>query len=259
MRLQWAWAVVICMGLSWAGQPGGAAWAQMCDTASAAAGPQNSLRTLELDDGIANLSALQVSVTTPLNCDLLIIDAVTIGFGLPFDEDVTTGNESLLDELRARLIIEDVEVNGIQDDGEASEGEQSITDLEEPATVLFALNPPLSLAAGDTATLLVVVDINQPAAQAASASSWGVALALLLCPLIGILWRVCHSPSEARRYYLVALILIGCAMLPSGCATNDDDDELRFVVNLPSNGLTGDGRRLGPERAIAGVTIRLMK
>jgi hypothetical protein len=253
MRLQWAWAVVVCMGLSWAGQPGDAAWAQP----TIVAGPQNPRQTLELDDGIANLSALQVSVTAPLDRGLLI-DAVTIGFGLPFDEDVTTGNESLLDELRARLIIEDVEVNGIQDDGEASEGEQSVTDLEDPATVLFALNPPLSLQAGDSMTFLVIVDINQPATQAAAANSWAVALALL-CPLMGLIWRACQSPSEARRYYLVALILIGCAMLPAGCATDDDDDELRFVVNLPSNGLTGDGQRLGPEQAIAGVTIRLMK
>ena len=252
MRLQWAWAVVVWLGLSWTGLPGGAAWAQP----TIVAGPQNSLRTLELNDGIANLSALQVSVAAPLNRDLRI-DAVTIGFGLPFDEELTTGDESLLDELRARLIIEDVEVNGIQDEGETSEGEQSVTDLEEPTTVLFPLNPPLSLAAGAEATFLVVVDINQPATQSAAARPWGTALALL-CPLIGLIWGASQGLPGSRRVYLAALILMGCAMMPAGCSSNDDD-ELRFVVNLPSNGLTGDGERLGPERAIAGVTIRLMQ
>ena len=80
----------------------------------------------------------------------------------------------------------------------------------------------------------------------------------LLCTHIGLIWRAYQGP-EVRRYSLVALILIGFAMLPAGYAASDDDDELRFVVNLPSNGLTGGGERLGPERAIAGVTIRLMK
>ncbi|ETX03822.1 hypothetical protein [Candidatus Entotheonella palauensis] len=45
----------------------------------------------------------------------------------------------------------------------------------------------------------------------------------------------------------------------TGCPGSDSDNELRFVVNLPSNGLTGEDQRLGPESAIAGTTIRLMR
>jgi hypothetical protein len=56
----------------------------------------------------------------------------------------------------------------------------------------------------------------------------------------------------------MALILLGCSLVLVGCS-GDDDDELRFVVNLPSNGLTGAGQRLGPDNAIAGTTIRLMQ
>jgi hypothetical protein len=223
-----------------------------------AAGPQNPQITLEIHDGIANLAALQVSVTAPPTHPILI-DTVTIGFGLAFDEDITTGNESFLDELRARLILEDIEVNGIQDDGEQPVGTQSITDLEDPATVLFTLSPPLSLAAGAAVTFLVVVDINQPATQSAAAHPLHRAALWLLLPMIGFVSYACRATPPVRRLCLMSLIVFGCSIMLVGCSGNDDDDELRFVVNLPSNGMAGAGQRLGPANAIAGTTIRLMQ
>jgi len=177
---------------------------------------------------------------------------------VPFGEEVTTGNESFLDELHARLIIEDIDVNGRQDDGEVSEGTQSITDLEDPATVVFTLNPSLSLAAGDTATFLVVLDINRPVTQAATATPWNASLTLLVLPIIGLLSHASRAVSNAHRLWVIAF-LFGLGIMLAGCASNNKDDELRFVVNLPSNGLTGAGQRLGPENAIAGTTIRLTK
>jgi len=270
MRSRWSLVVAVWVGLFWG--------VGLCDAVSAeskllritqangetgempiiVAGPQNPQTTLEINDGIAELAALQVTVTAPQNRHL-IIDTVTIGFGLPFGDEITTGNESFLDELRARLIIEDIEVNGIQDDGEVPEGTQSITDLEDPATVAFALSPPLSLEAGTPATFLVVVDINQPATQSASATPLHHAAVLLLLPLIGFVSYTSRSAPNFCRMFILSVILFGCGTMLVGCPGNSGDDELRFVVNLPSNGLSGEGLRLGPENAIAGATIRLLR
>jgi hypothetical protein len=219
------------------------------------AGPQNPQLTLELHEGITGLSALQFTVTAPPTRPILI-DTVAIGFGIPFGEEVTTGDEDLLDELHARLVLENIAINGIQDEGEVSEGTQSITDLEDPATVLFPLNPPLPLAAGTAVTFLVVVDINEPASGLAAANPLHQAWWLLF-PIIGFISYAGCSILPARRLCLIVLILFSCSLMLVGCS--GDDDELRFVVNLPSNGLTGVGQRLGPETAVAGTTIRLMK
>ncbi len=168
------------------------------------AGAQNPLMTLEINDGIANLTALQFDLTA-LAQDVLI-DAVTIGFGVPLGEEITTGNEDFLDVLSARLIVEDMDVNGLQDVGETLLGTQSVTDLEDPATVLYALNPPLTIPAGTTTTLLVVIDVNQTGSQSASVNpsrpffgpqwhqltGWQQAIALLCVPFlagIGYVYR----------------------------------------------------------------------
>jgi hypothetical protein len=221
------------------------------------AGPQNPLQTLVLEDGIADLSALQVTVTAPQTRNITI-DTVTIGFGIPFGEETTTGNESFLDELRARLIIEDVQVNGLQDPGEVTEGTQFIEDLEDPATVFFGLSPPLALAAGTSATFLVVVDINQPEDQSTAMPTSRHAAAWILMPLIALVAYGAWSMPRSRLLCFATLVLFICGVLLTGCS-NDDDDELRFVVNLPSNGLISAGQRLGPENAIAGTTVRLMR
>lgn len=274
MRSRWYLAVVIGIGLwigcGWSVGLGVAAeaerkWPRMAqadggtdDLPVIVAGPQNPQMTLDINDGITDLTALQVTVTAPPTRNV-VIDTVTIGFGLPFGDEVTTGNESFLDELRARLIIEDIEVNGIQDDGEVPEGTQSITDLEDPATVMFALNPPLSLAADAAATLLVIIDINQPTTQSAAAASWYHAAVWWFLPIIGFVSYASRSALHLRGSCLMTLILLGCVLMLAGCPGSDGDDELRFVVNLPSNGITGEGQRLGPESAIAGTTIRLMR
>jgi hypothetical protein len=270
MRLRWYWVVAVWMGLLWGVGLWGAVWAegelprvaqadtQADDMPDIVAGPQNPQTTLDVNGGIAGLTALQVTVTAPPNRNILI-DTVTIGFGLPFGLPITTGKASFLDELRAQLIIEDIEVNGIQDDGEVSEGTQSVTDLTEPATVVFALNPPLSLEAGTAATFLVVVDINQPASQSASARPFHYVAALLLLPIIGGVSYASQSAPHIRRMFIVSVILLACGIMLVGCPGSDSDNELRFVVNLPSNGLSGAGQRLGPENAIAGTTIRLMR
>jgi len=269
MRSRWYVVVAIWIGWLWGVGLCGTALAEghLLQVAQAdgntdellliGAGPQNPQMTLEIHDGIANLTALQVTVTAPPTRPSTI-DTVTIGFGLPFGEEITTGNESFLDELRARLIFENVEVNGIQDDGEVIEGTQSINDLEDPATVLFALNPPLALAAGTAVTFLVIVDINQPEAQSAAAHPLHQAALWFLFPIIGFVSYAGRGMPNVRRLCIMSLILFGCSIMLVGCS-NNDDDELRFVVNLPSNGLTGAGQRLGPENAIAGTTIRLMQ
>jgi hypothetical protein len=269
MRSRWCWIVVVWIGFFWgvgfcgaASAVGKLPWIAQADgdmdeMADIIAGPQNPEITLEIHDGIAQLTALQVTVTAPPHRHM-IIDTVTIGFGLPFGEEVTTGNESFLDELRVRLILEDIEVNGLQDDGEVLEGTQIITDLEEPATAVFGLSPPWSLEAGSTATFLVVVDVNQPATQS-TATPFHHATALLLLPLIGFMAYASRLAPNLRRMFIMFVILGGCGLMLLGCSGDDDDDELRFVVNLPSNGLSGAGQRLGPERAIAGTTIRLMQ
>lgn len=226
------------------------------DMLNIVAGPQNPQTTLEINDGIASLSALQVTATAPQNRSV-VIDTVTIGFGLPFGEEITTGNESFLDELRAQLIIEDIEVNGLQDAGEVSEGTQSVTDLEDPTTVVFELNPPLSLAANTAATFLVVVDINQPTPQSAASQPFLYMAVLLFLPIIGLVSYASRPTSNWHHVIILSVMLVGCGLILAGCPGDDGDDELRFVVNLPSNGLSGDGQRLGPANAIAGTMIRL--
>ncbi|WP_143308497.1 hypothetical protein, partial [Candidatus Entotheonella palauensis] len=230
MRSRWYWAIAVWIGLwigsLWGVSPDVAAVAEgqlprMAQTGDATgdlpdivAGPQNPQMTLDINGSIADLTALQVAVTAPQTRNI-IIDTVTIGFGLPFGEDITTGNESFLDELRARLIIEDIEVNGIQDDGEVPEGKQSVTDLEDPATVMFTLNPPLALAADTAATLLVIVDINQPATQSAAAQPWHrpamlpwyYTAAWLFFPMIGFVSYTSRPAPNLRRICIIALIL----------------------------------------------------
>jgi hypothetical protein len=270
MRSRWCWIVVVWIGFFWgvgfcgaASAVGKLPWVAQADgdmdeMLDIIAGPQNPEMTLEIHDGIAELSALQVTVTAPPHRNM-IIDTVTIGFGIPFGEEVTTGNESFLDELRVQLILEDIEVNGLQDDGEVPEGTQIITDLEEPTTTVFRLSPPWSLEAGSAATFLVIVDINQPETQS-TATPFHHATALLLLPIIGFMaYASSRLAPNLRRMFIMFVILGGCGLMLLGCPGDDDDDELRFVVNLPSNGLSGAGQRLGPERAIAGTTIRLMR
>ncbi len=270
MRSRWFLAVVVSIGWFWGVGLWGAVsaeskrpWVAQTDRetgeiADIVAGPQNPQMTMDINNGIADLTALLVTVTAPQNRNV-IVDTVTIGFGIPFGLEITTGNESLLDELRVRLIIEDIEINGLQDDGEVSRGTQSTTDLEDPGTVDFELNPRLSLEAGTAATFLVVVDINQPATQSAAANPLHHTAALWLLPIIGFVSYASRSAPKLRRTFTTSIILCGCVIMLLGCSSSSGDDELRFVINLPSNGLSGEGQRLGPEDAIAGTTIRLMR
>lgn len=264
----WLWSVGLGLAVSADEQPPRVAQARSAtdDMTDIIAGPQNPRMTLDINGGIADLSALQVEVIAPPNRSIRI-DTVTIGFGLAFDEDVTTGNESFLDELHAHLIVETIDVNGIQDAGEPLLGTQALTDLEDPATLLYVLDPPLAIPAGTTATFLVVVDINRPATRTAGTQVWRQltmtqlqrAAAWLFIPLTGLVACAYRFHAGSCRIWMAALVLFGCGIVVVGCAGGDSDNELRFVVNLPSNGLHGDGQRLGPERAIAGTTIRLMR
>ncbi len=267
MRSRWYLAVAVCIGLFWHASLGFAApvdgqWRRVVQAGMAplmiVAGDQNPLMTLEINDGIADLTALQIDLTA-LGQDV-VVDTVTIGFGIPFGEEITTGNEDFLDVLRARLIVEDMDVNGIQDAGETLLGTQSVTDLEDPATVLYTLNPPLAIPADTTTTLLVVVDVNQPTTPSAGVQpSRRLVMALLCFPLIaGIGYVYRHHPDSCHIWILV-FILLGGGLTVTGCSSSNRENELRFVVNLPSNGLTNDGQRLGPENAVEGTTILLMR
>lgn len=258
MRSRWCLAVAVWIGCFWNICLAPAATQAGVATLTIEAGDQNPLMTLEITDGIANLTALQVDLTA-VDQDVLV-DAVTIGFGIPFGEEITTGNEDFLDEIRARLIVEDVDVNGLQDDGETVLGTQSVTDLEDPATVLYTLDPPLMIPAGNTVTLLSIIDVNQPAAQSAGTPlSRRLAMTFLWIPLIAGVGYACRRYPGSCRTWLLVFILLGCGLTGVGCSSSSGDDELRFVVNLPSNGLTSDGERLGPDSSIEGTTIILMQ
>ncbi len=267
MRSRWYLAVAVWMGCFWssgfalaATMDGVRLQIAQADPAPLMieAGDQNPLVTLEITDGVADLTALQVALIA-IDQDVLV-DTVTIGFGVPFGEEITTGNEDFLDVLRARLIVEDLDVNGMQDAGETLLGTQSVTDLEDPATVAYPLDPPLTIPAGTTTTLLVVIDVNQPATQSAGVPlSRQLAMVLLCFPFIAGAGYVYRRHPESCRIWILLVILLGGSLMVVGCTDDNSEDELRFVVNLPSNGLTNGDERLGPETSIAGTTILLMQ
>lgn len=217
-------------------------------------GAANSTRLVNVSGAIQNLSALQVLLHSA--AQQVRIDRVTIGFG---DQ---MGDTDFVDTMRVQL-IEDSNANGERDDADTNLDLRDITDLEEMATITFDLTSPLTLLPNSTITLLVLLDINSVGTQAASARRFPLHLEplmgwwLFLPPLLGLLlfWRFLQG---SRRCGVLMLIVVMCWSLAlAGCNGGGDEDELTFVVNLPSNGLSNRGIGIGPPQAISGVTIRL--
>jgi hypothetical protein len=64
-------------------------------------------------------------------------------------------------------------------------------------------------------------------------------------------------PTRFTQRYLPLFLLILClGIILPGCS-GGGDGQIDFVVNLPVNGLTNQGNRLGPAIAISGITVRL--
>lgn len=222
------------------------------------AGGQNPTGIVDVIGSIQDLNALQIILTA--ETQPVSIDRIAVGFGR-VDRDATLGNVNFLDTLRARL-IDDSNANGTLDPGETVLGTQTLDELETPDSVTFTLSPALDLAIGEAITLLTVIDINSSeSAQITLPSIRTVNWSLLVLPLLGLLLTGAGGRSwlsRLTRHYLPVLILIllWSAMLP-GCDGDNEDDELNFVVTLPSNGVTSQTIRLGPANAIAGIIVRL--
>ena len=225
------------------------------------AGNQNPTGTMEISGSIQDLSSLQFVLTA--ESELVRVDRITVGFGRS-DRDDTLGNMMFLDSLQARL-IHDANANGTFDAGETVLGTQSLEELEDPASVTFALSPALDLATGVPTTLLTIIDINAPSQsmQMTPSSRWYASWGLISLLLIGLIMGVAGGSARASRgprYYLpwLLVVLLWSIILP-GCDEGDDEDNLSFIVNLPSNGVTRQNVRLGPADAISGLTVRLIE
>ncbi|MDH3600761.1 MAG: hypothetical protein OEU26_14105 [Candidatus Tectomicrobia bacterium] len=226
------------------------------------AGGQNSTRLVDVSGSTQDLSALQVVLTA--TGEAVSVDNVAIGLGR-IDRDATLGDEGLFDNLHVRL-IDDLNANAVLDAGETVLGTQTLEELEDenPETVLITLSPPLTIAAGSSTTLLAIIDINRPDSQSAQAtppphrerplrhSAW----ALSFLPIFGLLMRYAWPARFTQRYLPFLLLILCLGMMVPGCS-GGNDGELYFIVNLPSNGLTNQGNRLGPATAISGITVRL--
>jgi hypothetical protein len=171
------------------------------------------------------------------------------------------GDTDVVDTMRVQL-IEDGNANGQRDDTDTNLGFRNIVDLENMATITFVLAPPLTLPPNSTTALLVLLDINSVGTQSATIQQFPLPLEprpqwwLLLPPMLGLqLFR--RFPQSIRRCGTLVLIVMMCWSLALAGCNGGGSDELTFVVNLPSNGLSNQGIRLGPPQIIPGVTIRL--
>ncbi|HEX2238625.1 MAG TPA: hypothetical protein VHJ19_09905, partial [Gammaproteobacteria bacterium] len=79
----------------------------------------------------------------------------------------------------------------------------------------------------------------------------------LSLPMLGALFYYRGRIHPAPWRSMMLILCISCGLTLWACGGDDDDDAFVFVVNLPRNGLTYQGIRLGPETAISGVTVRL--
>jgi hypothetical protein len=217
-----------------------------------APGEDNPTRLVNIAGARQNLVALQILLRS--TTQRVRIDRATIGFG---DQ---MGDTDFVDTLQVRL-IEDRNANGRRDNADIFLGTRSVTDLEEMQTVTFDLRPPLVLQRNSETALLVLLDINNSGAQAASVRRFPVhpvrRMGWWLLPILGLL--LCRSlpPSSGQCYVLLLIVVVGWSLVLAGCSGGGGDDELTFVVNLPSNGLSNRGVGLGPPQAIPGVMIRL--
>ncbi len=223
------------------------------------AGNQNPTGLINIIGSVQDLLALHILLSTETQA--VLVDTVTIGFSnRTIDDDL--GNESFLNRLRIRLIA-DQNANGIRDAGEPILGTQEVEAFEDPRTVTFGLAPPVIIPPHNATALIVIVDINSAGTQSAALvpgpgmppthGAWP----LLLLPLFGMMVYRPRPRHAIWRYLVIIVLIMCCGLALSSCAGDDDGDEFIFVVNLPSNGVTGQGLLLGPEDAIAGVTIRL--
>ena len=248
--------------------------------------------TIEVSDAVRNLLVLQVRLLTA--AQEATIDTISIGFGgRIIDEDSNTedlgdevlGDVDLVDTMRVRIFA-DTNANGVLDPGETVLGSQSASEFV--STLTIDLSPPLNLPPDSDTVLTVTLDLNASDIAAARhvsspqqfvsvrASGWAVVFAvlggLLLClgqphrrlrqsqDLERSSGTECSSEFQAKRSVRgllgVLLLVLTCNLTLVSCS--GDDDDLTFIVNLPTNGLSNQGERLGPATAFPGATIRIV-
>ena len=250
--------------LALAGAQGSSSAMRVAQTETAlvvTAGSQNPTGLVEVSGSAQDLSALQVVLTA--TGQAVSVDNVAIGFGR-IDRDATLGDEDVLDNVHVRL-IDDLNANAILDAGEAILGTQTLEELkdEDPDTVLIPLSPPLTIASGSSITLLAIIDINRSDSQSAQATPYlprkrslrHSAWAVFLLPIFGLLLQYAWPTQFTQRYLPLLLLILYLGVMLVGCS--GDGGQIDFVVNLPSNGLTNQGIRLGPETTVSGITVRL--
>lgn len=216
------------------------------------AGTGNPIGTIDVPGSGQNLPTLQVLLRAA--SQEVSIDRMTIGFG---DQ---MGDEDFVDTMRVQLIA-DTNANGTRDEGDTDLGTHNTLGLVD--TITFDLTPSLILPANSETTLLVLLDLNSPGLQTARRPSqrleplirWG----LLLPAIFALLTGRRLAPRDSRPYLPLLIAVILWSVIVLGCSGKDGDDELTFIVNLPSNGLTNQSVRLGPAQAIPGATIRLTR
>lgn len=261
MSSRWQRVVAVAMGIFWTWSAN--AIAQDLSTLTITAGNFNQTGLIEVFKNAEDLMALQLSLT-PISNDVAV-DQVTIGFGRA-DRDETLGNESFLDSMQVRL-IDDTDADGVVDATEDVLGVETLTELKDPARVTFHLSTPLVISS-IPATLLVILDINTAKTQAvqlnrasrlAKASALTSSLssgAWIASSLLG--WMI-YRPRANKIWQRTATLLcfiVTCGVLIIGCSS-DDENQLSFVVNLPSNGIENQDIPLGPVTPIPGITVHL--
>jgi hypothetical protein len=213
-----------------------------------------------------NLPVLQVRLGT--STEVVHLTHVSVDFTAP------VGPASQVQHIRVQL-INDANANGQFDAAEA------ILATAESAGVVASIplevTPPLDIPAISTAHLVVLLDINSPAAgvamratipgQTPGATITRTAWLAVLLPGLGL---VCLPWQQRwrKRWLSAGIFLLCCSLMLTSCDLFDDDDNgqgnnaLTFRVSIPAEGMMGQGEVSGPLTApalpLAGASVRVM-
>jgi outer membrane lipase/esterase len=225
----------------------------------------NNPQEVNVAVGAQNVPVLQARLGT--GTETVRLTHVSVDFTTP------TGPASQVEQLRVRL-INDANANGQFDAAEA------ILATAESAGVVASIplevTPPLDIPAISTAHLVVLLDINSPAAgvamratipgQTPGATITRTAWLAVLLPGLGL---VCLPWQQRwrKRWLSAGIFLLCCSLMLTSCDLFDDDDNgqgnnaLTFRVSIPAEGMMGQGEVSGPLTApalpLAGASVRV--
>jgi outer membrane lipase/esterase len=213
----------------------------------------NNPTAVDVSGAGQNLPVLQVRLGT--GTEIVHLTHVSVDFTTP------VGPASQVQHVRVQL-INDANANGQFDAAE------TILATAESAGVVASIplevTPPLDIAAISTAHLVVLLDINSPAAgvamrarQTPSATITRTAWLAALLPGLGLLCLPWQQRQRRSRWLSAGIFLLCCSLMLTSCDIFDDDDNsqgnntLTFRVSIPAEGMTGQGDVSGPLTAPA--------